>query len=318
MPVIVSVEAQRYETTTRVCLQRIEIQHTMTASEKEIKPNLQFTEEEEEFFDETDIIDCIDSCLNYLGRGVAYTVYLNWSAVDRKMHRGILGDPRSFRTSLFGLFGEEQGSLIETFLVKKLKERFPIIRSAPGIVEESDFVSVITWLTERSRKDDFALEEELRDKMPAESFFDFMERPMDMLGKWFEEEVSRVGTRIRILSNLSPGMRKENLQSEVARIGSNYEDAVERLSRILKSVNRKWYFGQQNETKISKVLKDIGTNIAPASGFPKRGLSESDGERGLDPLAAIADALNACSELVRLSRQVENMKESITGSNSAP
>ena len=104
----------------------------MTDSKNEIKPYLGFVEEDHyDSIDETEIIDCIDETLNYLGRAVVYTVYLNWSAVDRRDSSGILGIRKSFRTSLYGLFGDEQGSKIEALLVKKLEERFPFMNLLP-------------------------------------------------------------------------------------------------------------------------------------------------------------------------------------------
>ena len=201
----------------------------MTASKKEIKSRLGFAEEERrEPIDEAEIIDCIDSCLNYLGRNVAYTVYLNWSGVDRERHMGILGDPRSFRTSLFNLFGEEKGSLIETFLVKKFREHFPAISVSDDVTEDSDFVTVINWLTRRARDDDLILEEgELAPYHdPGVAFFDSLNLPMDKLDKWFSAEVSRVGLRIRLLSNLPSGIQRGDLDGEVAKIALNYEEAV--------------------------------------------------------------------------------------------
>jgi hypothetical protein len=297
----------------------------MTATEKEIKADVRFSENDDgENVEEAEIIDCIDSCLNYLGRGVSYTVYLNWSAVDRKKHQGILGDPRSFRTSLYGLFGEEQGSLIETFLVKKLRERFPIIKEAPEISEESDFVTVITWLTQRARDSDFPLEEERKRKksIPAQPFFEYLEHPMDLLDRWFTEGASRVGMRIRILSNLNSGMRREDLESELAGIRSSYEEAVDLLRMILKSTtNRRWSLEQKEAGVLTRAMRSFGSNFSPEKEGGDREVDVVDEtsnnmkDEEMDPLIATANALKACSELYGLSKKVESMKENITGLN---
>ena len=103
---------------------------------------------------EEEIIECIDSTLTSLGKAVVYVVYLNWSAVDRENQRGILGDPRSFRASLYGLFGEENGRKIERLLVSRLIKRFPSSELVPSGAREGDFVSVILWLVQRTHDTD--------------------------------------------------------------------------------------------------------------------------------------------------------------------
>jgi hypothetical protein len=108
----------------------------------------------EDPIDQEEIIECIDSTLNLVGRGVAYAVYLNWSALDRERKVGILGDPRSFRTSIYGLFGEENGRKIETLLTKRLLRNFPsnAVPDSLVLASDPDFVSVVLWLRGRARR----------------------------------------------------------------------------------------------------------------------------------------------------------------------
>ena len=128
---------------------------------------------------------------------------------------------------------------------------------------------------------------------PRQSFFDSTERLIDTLGMWFGREVSRVGMHIRILSNLSPLLRRGDLENEITRIKSEYEQAIERLRIILSSANRKRNPERQGETEHTRTLKSIGTSFVSArdSSFQKRRVGETtseedkDAERSVDPLA---------------------------------
>ena len=250
--------------------------HFLDTHEKKLDTDLQYSHSNEAIIDEDEIIECIDNCLNRLGKSVAYTVYLNWSAVDRKKHLGILGDPRSFRTSLYGLFGQEQGRRIETFLVMKLVERFPVILTSLGVREESDFVLVINWLTHRARNADSLTEGQVNDdakRFTSISFLDSIQ--VDAMTRWFNQEFTRLGGLVRSLSIISQEIHRERLENELAIIRSCYDGAIERKRLALE----------------------------------KKGA-------GPDPLAATADAFSACSELNTLATKLERMKEDIMSQKS--
>ena len=107
--------------------------------------------------DEDEILECIDETLNSVGKTVAYTVYLNWAAIDQEKHRGILGDPQAFCDSLYSLFGENNAKNIEELLTLRLERRF----SSAIEVEEingkpqgkSRFATIVTALRQRNRSD---------------------------------------------------------------------------------------------------------------------------------------------------------------------
>lgn len=102
----------------------------------------------ENLIDEDEVLDCIEETLNSIGRTIAYTIYLNWSAVDREKQLGILGDPQSFCDSLYSIFGDDNARKIENLLATRLRNRFPSVR-IDGLLDSDTgckFVSIMTSL----------------------------------------------------------------------------------------------------------------------------------------------------------------------------
>ena len=96
--------------------------------------------------DEDQVLECIEEALNSLGRGIAYTVYLNWSAIDREKNLGIFEDPQSFCDSLYSLFGESNAKKIELLLARRLSSTFPGVLDSKLEDSSSDFVSCMVLL----------------------------------------------------------------------------------------------------------------------------------------------------------------------------
>ena len=109
--------------------------------------SIRYSQSENEI-DEDDVIACIDDTLESVGKTIAYTIYLNWSAVDSERHLGILGDPQAFCDSLYSIFGDDNAGKIENLLVSRLKSRFPFIKIQKDSqkVIKSEFASFIVSL----------------------------------------------------------------------------------------------------------------------------------------------------------------------------
>jgi len=99
--------------------------------------------------EEDEILECIDDSLNSVGRTIAYTVYLNWNAINQERHLGILGDPQTFGDSLYPLFGENDAKKIVELLVRNLQSRFPYVKvkkQSAGSNDVGSFVSLMITL----------------------------------------------------------------------------------------------------------------------------------------------------------------------------
>jgi hypothetical protein len=72
--------------------------------------------------DVSTILDCIDSCLNYVGKQVIFAFYLDWCGRREMKREEILTDPTSFRNCLYSLFGNKGGLAIERLISSRLDE----------------------------------------------------------------------------------------------------------------------------------------------------------------------------------------------------